>query len=97
MSRSGWAVVDDKPNWALTEGAEWWDSVNSDDQDLYILAHGHDYKGALKEFSMISGSVPMFPRYALGVWVGIPAATVVQYNDLLLGTPVHSMVRLQQS
>jgi hypothetical protein len=50
ISRDGWSVVDDSSNWALTEGAEWWDSVNSDDIDWYMFAHGHDYKGALADF-----------------------------------------------
>jgi alpha-glucosidase (family GH31 glycosyl hydrolase) len=69
VSRSGWSVVDDSVNWALTKGAEWWDSVNTNDVDLYLLAHGHNYKAAIKDFAKISGSVPMFPRYALGIWV----------------------------
>ena len=38
-SRDGWSLVDDSTNWALTPGAEWWDSPNSDDIDWYLFAY----------------------------------------------------------
>jgi alpha-glucosidase (family GH31 glycosyl hydrolase) len=52
----------------LTEGAEWWDSVNVNKHDYYMFAHGHDYKGALMDFTTIAGKIPMIPRYANGIW-----------------------------
>ncbi|EGD79621.1 hypothetical protein PTSG_13053 [Salpingoeca rosetta] len=68
VSRDGWAVVNDTDNWALTKGAEWWDSVNGDAEDLYFFGHGSDYTGALADFIKIGGRIPMVPRYATGVW-----------------------------
>ena len=38
------------------------------DQDLYLLGHGHDYKAAIKEFTMLSGDIPLPPRYTFGVF-----------------------------
>eukprot|EP00117_Sycon_ciliatum_P025367 scpid31380/ scgid21071/ Alpha-xylosidase len=37
-------------------------------QDLYFFGHGRNYKLALKEFTMISGQVPLPPRFAFGVF-----------------------------
>ena len=37
-------------------------------QDLYFMGHGHDYKAALREFTALSGSVPLLPRWAFGSW-----------------------------
>ena len=36
--------------------------------DLYFFGHGHDYKGALKDFVAVGGSVALPPRHAVGVW-----------------------------
>lgn len=40
----------------------------TDGGDLYVFAYGRDYRGAMRDFYLISGSVPMLPRYALGNW-----------------------------
>ena len=37
-------------------------------QDLYFFGHGHAYKQALHDFSLVSGKIPLPPRYSLGVW-----------------------------
>jgi len=73
VSRSGWAVVDDVDTPIL--GAEdWWTDAegkilkNNDLQDLYLFAHGHDYFGALQDFVLVGGRIPMIPRFATGNW-----------------------------
>ena len=38
------------------------------DQDLYFLGHGHDYKGAMADFTALSGDIPLPPRYTFGVF-----------------------------
>lgn len=68
VSRDGWSVVDDSSNWALTTGAEWWDSVNKDAVDWYMFGHGHEYKAALSDFTLVAGQIPLTPRGANGVW-----------------------------
>ena len=67
ISRSGWAVVDDSDTYALDENG-WWQAPNSDATDIYLFAHGHDYKAALQDFVSVSGSVAMKARAAIGVW-----------------------------
>ena len=37
-------------------------------QDLYVMAHGRDYKLAMKEFTAIAGPIPLPPRYAFGLF-----------------------------
>ena len=68
VSRAGWAVLDDSENYGLTPGAEWWDGPNTNQMDLYFFGHGLDYKGALKDYTAVSGQIPMIPRYATGIW-----------------------------
>mmetsp|Transcript_38622 Transcript_38622/g.76005 ORF Transcript_38622/g.76005 Transcript_38622/m.76005 type:complete len:1047 (+) Transcript_38622:22-3162(+) len=41
---------------------------NSDQSDLYGFFHGHDYFGALKDFTEVSGKTIMVPKYASGIW-----------------------------
>nr|AIG55715.1 secreted protein [Thraustotheca clavata] len=37
-------------------------------QDMYFLGHGHKFKDALYEFMLLSGPIPLPPRYAFGVF-----------------------------
>ncbi len=37
-------------------------------QDLYIFGHGHSYSQALYEFTRLSGSIPLPPRYIFGIF-----------------------------
>lgn len=71
ISRSGWAVVDDSKNIVLDDiGDRLWAASRHEvkRQDLYLLAYGHDYKGALRDAAMIFGAQPLPPRYTLGYW-----------------------------
>jgi alpha-glucosidase (family GH31 glycosyl hydrolase) len=43
-------------------------SHNSDTNDLYGFFHGHDYRGAIYDFTQISGKTIMVPRYVSGIW-----------------------------
>ena len=75
VSRAGYAVVNDTENWCLSSSSgsplddvEWWDGPNRDDEDLYLFGHGHDYRAALRDYTLIGGRIPLLPRYALGIW-----------------------------
>eukprot|EP01062_Namystynia_karyoxenos_P027328 TRINITY_DN20_c0_g1_i1.p1 TRINITY_DN20_c0_g1~~TRINITY_DN20_c0_g1_i1.p1 ORF type:complete len:948 (+),score=348.52 TRINITY_DN20_c0_g1_i1:72-2846(+) len=73
VSRSGWALIDDTGVPCLDDDDWWTDEQgkmlkNKDDADLYLLAHGHDYMGALGEYTQIGGHIPVFPRRNSGVW-----------------------------
>lgn len=82
ISRSGWYVIDDSdaarrgdgsksmllvPNEEV--GIDW--LANREDpagMDWYFMGYGHDYKKALKDYTLISGKIPMPPMWALGYW-----------------------------
>jgi alpha-glucosidase (family GH31 glycosyl hydrolase) len=69
ISRSGWAVVDDSSS--LVFNAVGWleaRSAPAGQLDLYFLGYGHDYLGCLRDFNLVSGAVPMIPRFILGNW-----------------------------
>lgn len=67
VSRGGWAIVDDSDTYALND-LGWWVEPNVNVEDLYLFAHGTDYKGALADFVMISGRTALPPRAAFGLW-----------------------------
>eukprot|EP00727_Mastigamoeba_balamuthi_P008786 m51a1_g453 hypothetical protein (935) ;mRNA; r:141906-144772 len=79
-SRDGWALVDDSRSGVLVETREWksgqWcaerpasgDAQQQQGIDWYLFAHGRDYKGALRDYVLLTGDVPVPPRWAMGVW-----------------------------
>ncbi len=71
LATDGWTLIDDSSNF-LFDDSDWaWvkkRSDNSDSQDWYFLAYGDNYKKALKDFTILSGKVPLPPRYAFGYW-----------------------------
>ena len=73
VSRDGWAIIDESTRHLFVEDdSDWktWVACRDDveRQDLYIFAHGHDYKGALGDFVKVAGRIPMPPKYTLGYW-----------------------------
>ncbi len=69
ISRSGWTVIDDTRGLMFNpEG--WLESRKSevDNRDIYFLGYGHDYQACLREFCLVSGPVPLIPRWILGNW-----------------------------
>jgi len=70
LSRDGWAVVDDSVR-PLFDGTDWpWveERPAGARQDLYFFGYGHDYRGALFDFTRVAGKIPMPPRFAFGLW-----------------------------
>jgi alpha-glucosidase (family GH31 glycosyl hydrolase) len=78
LSRSGWAVIDEKQSrkdgshslmFDGSDGVEWVAQRQDPDSfDRYFLGYGHDYKKALGDFTRIAGKIPMPPLYAFGYW-----------------------------
>lgn len=72
LARDGWTLIDDSRGYLLDEDPQIpWVKVRKGKkgaQDWYFLAYGDDYKGALKDFTTLSGKIPMPPRYAFGYW-----------------------------
>lgn len=81
VSRSGWAVLDDSPGFKRADGStsmalepqeDYFDwlaqRADKDAYDVYFMGYGHDYKRALKDFTRISGKIPLPPDYIFGYW-----------------------------
>lgn len=66
-SRSGVAVFDDADSVTLMENGEV-SASSGEGSDEYVFAYGNDYREAVRALYMITGPVPMIPRYALGNW-----------------------------
>ncbi len=68
VSRDGWAVVDDSGSLVFKSDGWLSERETSPTHDLYFFGHGTDYQAALNDFFLISGRVPLIPRWALGNW-----------------------------
>lgn len=70
LATDGWTLIDDSDNF-LFDDADWtWvkPREKKGSQDWYFMAYGHDYKSALKDYTMFAGKIPLPPRYAFGYW-----------------------------
>ena len=71
LSTHGYASVDDSGSMVFT-GDGFVSGRRKDEEgvrvDGYLFAHGHDYKGAIKDLYSLSGKQPVVPRWALGNW-----------------------------
>ena len=73
LSRDGWAIVDESARHIFVpDDSDWgeWVSVRpeGDKLDLYLFAYGHDYKGALADYTKVAGKIPMPPKFVFGYW-----------------------------
>ncbi len=79
ISRSGWAVIDEKEprrDGSLSlmfdganDGVEWVAQRKDPNAlDMYFMGYGHDYKQALHDFTLIAGKMPLPPLYIFGYW-----------------------------
>ena len=66
-SKSGVAVFDDAKTVTLLESGEVSPKMGNG-TDEYVFAYEDDYREAVKALYLITGPVPMIPRYALGNW-----------------------------
>ncbi len=70
LSRSGYFVLDDSRSPIIDPTTDWIaPRADEGNQDWYVMVYGHDYRHALKEFSLLCGKIPMVPRYSLGIWI----------------------------
>jgi len=70
LATCGWTWLDDSKNFLFTDDKEPWVMCRKDTmaQDWYFLAYGHDYKSALRDYTLFAGRIPMPPRFAFGYW-----------------------------
>ena len=67
VSRSGFSVIDDSRSVILTEEGDFLPREPKE-TDLYFFGYGHDYQDCLRDYFLLTGAVPMLPRFALGNW-----------------------------
>ena len=69
LSRDGWVVVDDSHT-LVCDGSGWLvpREATPGSHDLYFFGYGHDYQECLRAYRLVSGDVPLLPRWALGNW-----------------------------
>ena len=70
VSRSGWALFDDTSGVVFAREDGWVEPrpERPDYQDWYLFGHGHDYAGAVGEYTRFGGAIPLVPRFVLGAW-----------------------------
>ena len=71
LTREGWYVLDDSATALLVDdGADFRvrPEREGDYRDWYVFAYGHDYRRALADLRTLTGSAPLLPRNAFGVW-----------------------------
>lgn len=66
-SSTGVAVFDDASSLTLGEDGEV-KPETGDGTDEYVFVYGKDYRAAVKALYLITGEVPLVPRYAFGNW-----------------------------
>ena len=71
LTREGWYVLDDSATALLVDdGADFRvrPEREGDYRDWYVFAYGRDYRRALADLRTLTGSPPLLPRNAFGVW-----------------------------
>lgn len=71
LATDGWSLIDDSRGLLFDNDPNWdWAKERSanEGQDWYFMAYGHDYKQALKDYTLFAGKMPLPPRYAFGYW-----------------------------
>lgn len=105
VSRDGWVLVDET-GLPVLNSSDFANSLpwrvdrpwSSDYQDWYFFGHGHEYRQALLDFSLVSGPINLMDIQAYGVWhsryypysTNQYTAVVEKYSQLNL--PLHVAV-----
>lgn len=66
ITKDGAYLLDDSNSFLLDESGHF--VPRGGGKDYYCFAYGNDYRQTIKAFLSISGSTPLVPRFALGVW-----------------------------
>ena len=93
ISQDGWTVIDDSRGLVFNDDG-WLEPRNtgSDVRDIYFLGYGHDYLACLRDYSKVSGAVPVLPRWVLGNWWSrYWAYSQQELTELMLDFQVHQV------
>ncbi len=89
LSRDGWYLINDSSKDIIKNGRLHYRDRNHI-QDFYLFVYGTDYKAALRSLGVVSGRVPMTPKYVHGSWYcRWWAYTADDYRDIVKGYHEH--------
>ncbi len=91
IDQSGRTFFDDSHSLTVDEQG-WPQPRGHEELDYYYLGYGHKYYKAIHDFYLLSGKVPLLPRYALGNWWSrYWAYTEESYMELLNEFEAHDI------
>ena len=68
LSAQGWSLLDDSASLLLDESGWVRRREEQGGVDLYFFGYGRDYLTCLKDYHILTGNVPLLPRFAFGNW-----------------------------
>ena len=68
LSAQGFSLLDDGGTMLLDENGWIASREDADGKDLYFFGYGRDYITCLRDFHILTGEVPLLPKFALGNW-----------------------------
>ena len=68
VSKAGWSVVDDSRTLVFDENGWLVPRENKKSLDIYFFGYGHEIPALLRDYTRLTGEIPMIPRYILGNW-----------------------------
>jgi len=69
LSIDGWALIDDSNTLVFNDNG--WlvnREAHPDTFDYYFFGYGHDYQDCIRDYRILTGPVPLLPRWVLGNW-----------------------------
>jgi len=69
LSKDGWTLIDDSQTLVFNQHG-WLENRNDtgNNLDLYFFGYGIDYQACFSDYRLLTGSVPLLPRWVLGNW-----------------------------
>ncbi len=91
LSKEGWHLLDDSKSYLLDNSDLPWikERRSFTSQDFYFFAYSSNYKAALFDYTLITGKVPLPPRFTFGYWW----SRYYTYSDKELRTLVEKFER----
>lgn len=68
LDKCGYTILNDSSCLFEENGFFQARSQLEDEYDIYIFGYGTNYFQVLRDYILLSGPVPLVPRFALGVW-----------------------------
>lgn len=68
LSADGWTLLDDSKMLLINEEGGVEQRADPGALDIYFFGYGRSYLGCLKDFYLLTGNVPLMPRFVFGNW-----------------------------